>query len=418
MYHCNACLYFSDCDDRIKTAIKKTTPLEQFSHRFLESAIPDREMLAQADVIFADLSENGKEALGAILSGKKREAELIVLGDKACLEALTEEELSEISDIWRLPLGYQETIFRFSRWQQRYKEKKDFWKTVNYLDTMINSVPDLIWYKDKNGAHVKVNKSFCKAVNKTMEQVEGRGHNYIWDIEPDEYARGEYICMESEYEVMEKRKTCVFDEKVKIGNEMRQLKTYKSPLFDLDGSVMGTVGIAMDVTQERRYEDMIIKNANTDFLTGLYNRRYIYQFIEQEIRKPITIYYLDLDNFKHINDKYGHLEGDRALALTAEVLQGCMPDCTIARLGGDEFLVVQIGILTREEAKDKGNWLEDQLNQAFTEHPHFVKLSVSIGVAQSISDQVVIDELLGEADAYMYREKKRKKFSLKDCYEN
>ena len=93
---------------------------------------------------------------------------------------------------------------------------------------------------------------------------------------------------------------------------MRELTTYKSPLFDIDGSVMGTVGVAVDVTQERLYERMLLNNANTDALTGLYNRRYVYQFIQEKEGTPFTIYYIDLDNFKSINDKFGHQEGDRA----------------------------------------------------------------------------------------------------------
>lgn len=246
-----------------------------------------------------------------------------------------------------------------------------------------------------------------------MDQVEGRGHYYIWDIEPDEYARGEFICMESELEVMEKRKTCEFDETVKIGDEMRLLKTYKSPLFDLDGSVMGTVGVATDVTQERIYERMIINNANTDFLTGLYNRRYAYQFIEKEENSSLTVFYLDLDNFKSVNDRYGHQEGDRALVVTAEVLKKCMPKDMIARVGGDEFLVAVIGDYTAKEIEEKRIWLQEQLDSAYAKDEYFKNISVSIGTAHSTDGEVIMDALIGEADTFMYREKYRKKSLLK-----
>jgi len=215
--------------------------------------------------------------------------------------------------------------------------------------------------------------------------------------------------MESEYEVMDKKKTCVFDETVKIGDSMRQLKTYKSPLFDLDGSVMGTVGVATDVTQERIYEQMIINNANTDFLTGLYNRRYAYQFMEREANNSITIFYLDLDNFKSVNDMYGHQEGDRALTLTTEALQKFMPDSMIARIGGDEFLVVQIGDQTAQEIENKRVWLQKQLDGIFAGEEHFKKLSASIGTAHSEKGEIVMDALIGEADTFMYLEKNRKK---------
>lgn len=103
-------------------------------------------------------------------------------------------------------------------------------------------------YKDTRGAHLKVNNAFCNAVGKTKKDIQGRGHYYIWDIEPEDYAVGEYICLESEEVVLQSRETCVFDEKVKSRLGMRQFKTYKSPLFDEDGELMGTVGIAHDVT--------------------------------------------------------------------------------------------------------------------------------------------------------------------------
>ena len=190
---------------------------------------------------------------------------------------------------------------------------------------------------------------------------------------------------------------------------MRELKTYKSPLFDLDGSVMGTVGVATDVTQERLYEQMIINNANTDFLTGLYNRRYLYQFVEAEGEKPFVIYYLDLNCFKGVNDKYGHREGDRALILTKETLQKCMPEDMIARVGGDEFLVVQMGNYTEQEIEEKRIWLEEQLDKAFAEEEHFLLISASIGTAVSKGGKTHLDTMIGEADAFMYREKNRKK---------
>ena len=103
-----------------------------------------------------------------------------------------------------------------------------------------------------------MNDSFCRTVGKTKKQVEGRGHAYIWDVEQDDPA-----CIESEREVMSKRRTFVSEEIIKAGDSMRTLTTYKSPLYDIDGSVMGTVGVAIDVTQERAYEQEIIQKNRT-----------------------------------------------------------------------------------------------------------------------------------------------------------
>ena len=84
--------------------------------------------------------------------------------------------------------------------------------------------------------------------------MQGQRHAYIWDVEQDDPA-----CIESENEVMTKKKTCIAEEIIQTGGGKRILTTYKSPLYNIDGSVMGTVGIAVDVTQERAYEQELIK---------------------------------------------------------------------------------------------------------------------------------------------------------------
>ncbi len=196
---------------------------------------------------------DAKETLQMLTSERKEEAEIILLADKEQVQDLS-DNLSEITDIWTLPLSDEEIHFRFLRWQQTYKMSRDFWETSHYLEATINNIPNLIWYKDKDGVHEKVNDSFCQTVGKTKNQVQGRRHAYIWDVEEDDPA-----CIEAEREVMTKERTYISEETIKTGEGMRQLTTYKSPLYNVDGSVMGTVGVAIDVTKEREYEQEIIQ---------------------------------------------------------------------------------------------------------------------------------------------------------------
>lgn len=257
MYHCHIHFYLIGHQHKIFEKIKQMPPLAHFTHTFLESSTPQKQYTQKADVIFAEIQGQGDE-LCQILADKKPEAELIVLAGQEQLSALT-ESLPEIKDIWVLPLSEAQTGFRFLRWQQTCKMSKDYQETEQFLEAAINSVPNLVWYKDKNGIHEKVNDSFCKTVNKTKEQVQGQGHAYIWDVEHDDPA-----CIESERIVMTTKQTCVSEEVVQIGDGTpRLLTTYKSPLYDLDGSVMGTVGVAIDVTQERAYEQEIIAKNQT-----------------------------------------------------------------------------------------------------------------------------------------------------------
>lgn len=409
MYHCSICFYMITEQNGLFAILKQMPQYLHFSHEYVQSVEAEEALTEKADVILADVRRmNAEETLAFLLFHKRRDTELILLADKEQTALLTEKDDAEdISDIWVTPLTEKEFQFRLTRWQKNYKMSKDFWQTQQYLDTTINCVPHLIWYKDKEGAHMKVNKAFCKAVNKTMEQIEGRGHYYIWDIEPDEYAKGEFICMESEYEVMEKRETCIFDEIVKIGDSMRELKTYKAPLFDLDGSVMGTVGVAMDVTQERLYEQMMIKNANTDFLTGLYNRRYVYEYIDKQEDGHISVFCIDLDHFKGVNDVYGHHEGDKALVLTANTLEECISDGLIARMGGDEFLVVIVGACTEEEVERTRKMIKERLDGEYAKHENFQQISASVGAAYSKTGKETFHHLFHRADELMYQEKER-----------
>lgn len=412
MYHCNLLFYLFNLDEDRQRVIQNLSPLEKFTHEFCVGRRFDVEMAEKADVIIANLT-NLDEMIEfkQVISFKKRDAQVILCGAKKQIENLFEsEDMSEVTDIWDMPMSKKELVFRFKKWQNQCKQEKELWQTQSYLDATINSVPHLIWYKDKRGSHKKVNNSFCQLVGKTMEQIKDRGHYYIWDIEPEEYAKGEYICMESEYEVMDKRETCVFDEKVKAGNEMKQFKTYKSPLFDLDGSVMGTVGFANDVTQEEMYKQMIIDNANRDFLTKLYNRRFLYQYMEGLQEQPFTIYYMDLDNFKSVNDQYGHHMGDRALVIARDGLVKCSKNAVIARVGGDEFIVIEEGECTLEDRSAKAKEFQKCLEEKFAEEEYFQAISVSIGTAYSEKGKKEeIDALIENADKLMYAMKNTKK---------
>lgn len=258
MYHCQIHFYLSGGPCRAFDLIKEITPYEHFTHQYVESGSQDPAAAAEADVIVAQLADtDAPAAVRTLLKGKKEKTQMLVIVRQDQIDSLT-EYLPELTDIWIEPMSEAQFRFRYERWRQNYKMSKDFWETEHFLEMTINNVPNLVWYKDKNGIHEKVNDSFCRTVNKTKEQVEGRGHAYIWDVEHDDPA-----CIESEREVMSSRSTCVSEELVQTGAGTRTLMTYKSPLYDLDGSVMGTVGVAIDVTKERVYEQEIVRKNQT-----------------------------------------------------------------------------------------------------------------------------------------------------------
>lgn len=258
MYHCHVCFYFIGKQSQLFETVKGIPALEPSDYEFVESKDLNKKSAAKADVILADLRDMDEaKTVEALTVCKKPEAELILLAEQGQLEKV-ENYLDKVTDIWTMPMSDSILRFRFLQWQQSYKMQNDLWQTSQYLESTINNIPSLIWYKDKNGIHEKVNDSFCKTVNKTKEQVQGRGHAYIWDVEQDDPA-----CIESERIVMESRETCISEEIIQTKDGQKVLTTYKSPLYDLDGSIMGTVGVGIDITKEHAYAQEIIKKNQT-----------------------------------------------------------------------------------------------------------------------------------------------------------
>ncbi len=256
MYHCHIQLYFIGCPE-ICATVKGMPPLERFTHAFAADARPEAEILERSDAVFADWRGLDDEARAALSRGRKAGSELIVLAEAGQVRAVL-DAMPEVKDVWTLPMSESEVRFRFLRWQQAFKQSKDCWQADYFLEACIDSAPDLVWFKDKDGVHEKVNKAFCKTVNKTKRQVQGRRHAYIWDVEHDDPA-----CIASEEEVMRTGRTLVSEETVQTKTAQMLLTTFKSPLYDLDGSVMGTVGIGVDVTRERAYEQEIVEKKRT-----------------------------------------------------------------------------------------------------------------------------------------------------------
>ncbi|MFO7749045.1 MAG: PAS domain-containing protein [Desulfobacteraceae bacterium] len=232
---------------QLETFLRGVPPIERFSYEFFCHPDVDEVDLKGYGIIVLDFDTVKLISLEKILAAKDEKALVVGCFSSDSFPVLA-ENYQLFDQIWIKPFAEDKVRSSFTKILNHLKDREDSVLTQKYLDTMIDSLPDLIWFKDAKGAHLKVNNSFCRAVNKSKAQIEGRGHYYIWDLEPDEYAQGEYVCLESEEIVLNKKETCLFDETVKCGDELRKFKTYKSPVFDTDGSVIGTVGFAHDVT--------------------------------------------------------------------------------------------------------------------------------------------------------------------------
>jgi diguanylate cyclase (GGDEF)-like protein len=149
--------------------------------------------------------------------------------------------------------------------------------------------------------------------------------------------------------------------------------------------------------------------SNHDMLTRLYNRSYFdeeMRRLENSRQYPISIFILDIDGLKSVNDLHGHTAGDNLLKRTAQVLKSCFRDeDIIARIGGDEFAVL-LANTNRQACENIKQRVERNLrqhNQGFSDRP----LKLSIGAA-TLDEQGSLNELFKQADAMMYKQKKAK----------
>ena len=167
--------------------------------------------------------------------------------------------------------------------------------------------------------------------------------------------------------------------------------------------------ILTDVSENRKYAEDMKHLANYDILTNLRNRYCLNNYL-QSLKKRgqvFNIYFIDLDNFKTINDTLGHNVGDEVLCKTAQILQSVkVENLTVGRLGGDEFLVIMEGNNNRFKVKEVGEIMLDALNTTFKTGEATYKIEASIGAALFPDDTDDIDALLKYGDIAMYKSKR------------
>ncbi|MFU0507397.1 putative bifunctional diguanylate cyclase/phosphodiesterase [Pseudaminobacter sp. NGMCC 1.201702] len=166
-----------------------------------------------------------------------------------------------------------------------------------------------------------------------------------------------------------------------------------------------------DITDQKRAQDELAFLAHHDPLTGLDNRRRFGERLDLALasaskRQQVALLYLDLDEFKGVNDTFGHPVGDNVLKTLALRLRSslCHAD-VIARLGGDEFAVIRTGVASREAAEQLATDVINIFSEPCDIDGQFLKISTSIGVVLSPQDGVGSDELLSKADMALYSAK-------------
>ncbi|MDO9596490.1 MAG: GGDEF domain-containing protein [Azoarcus sp.] len=206
-----------------------------------------------------------------------------------------------------------------------------------------------------------------------------------------------------------------------IGDGGRWLFFTAAPLLDPAGQLVGAIETLQDVTEQKRADQALRDSEEryrlmsiTDGLTGLFNSRHFFTRLESECDRstrygqPLSLLLLDADNFKRLNDTYGHLEGDNVLQALARVMQSCIRSSDAAfRYGGEEFAVLLPGT-----ALDAAIQLANRLCTAFSSTPLClssgitIRCTISVGVSQ-LRPQETVRSLMRRADDGIYEAKRQ-----------
>ncbi|HHH37559.1 MAG TPA: bifunctional diguanylate cyclase/phosphodiesterase, partial [Epsilonproteobacteria bacterium] len=185
---------------------------------------------------------------------------------------------------------------------------------------------------------------------------------------------------------------------------------------DRQGIMNNIVIMATDISEIRRTRKQLEELATHDPLTGLPNRTLLFDRLEHTIaalhrtKQMGAVLFIDLDNFKYVNDEYGHALGDKVLSAVADCLRhGVRGSDTVARFGGDEFIVLVESVRQIDEVRAIVSKIEEKLSETFLDYGFSFTLSSSIGIALIPQDGSTAESLITAADRAMYSVKRNGK---------
>jgi diguanylate cyclase (GGDEF)-like protein/PAS domain S-box-containing protein len=276
------------------------------------------------------------------------------------------------------------------------------------LRTVADTLPVKIAYVDAQLHFVFANEAFCRAYPAGGDGIVGA---HVRDVLGEaRYARREPWLVRA---LAGER--VVFEDEEGDGEEYQCVEiTFIPETADKDGSVIGVHAMVQDITSKKREERRLIHLARIDPLTGLINRAGFYERLESAIERSrekewlLSVFYLDIDRFKQVNDTHGHAVGDALIrAFATRLGENVRASDTVARLGGDEFIVVMEGIPDVKRVRTIATKLVMAMSRPFELRSENLTLTMgaSLGVAACHACSLPAPRLVARADAMLYEAK-------------
>lgn len=279
-----------------------------------------------------------------------------------------------------------------------------------FIQTLLDTIPSPIFYKDTESRYLGCNAAFEEFVGEPREKLIGRS---VADIAPPEISA---TVLEQDRELIESGGTQVYDWKMlRSDGAVREVTFSRATFNDADGNVAGLIGVASDITEMKRHQEMLRERAQGDELTGLLNRRGFMAAAELALERATEagmeafVLYADLNEMKRINDELGHQSGDIALKAVARALNASFRTSDVlGRVGGDEF--VAMGVVGRAgEAARLPARLREKL-RLFQPEGFGFPVTVSVGLVEfNPAEESDLESVLARADDLMYEDKRAHK---------
>ena len=264
---------------------------------------------------------------------------------------------------------------------------------------------------------VYVNPAFLNLTGYTEQEVIGRSCNFLQGFDTDL----EQILLLKQAVIERKEVQVTLKNYCKDGSWFWSRLTL-GPVLDKEGKCTHFLGIQEDITQQRIHEEYIEHQHSHDYLTGLPNQKAFELFLEQSLERqnnslpPLTLFYIDLDDFKSLNDSLGHQVGDQILKSVAERLQNFLTEGDfLSRFAEDEFALLMSGPPDQKSVIAVAEKILDLLSQLFQVDHHQIHLSASIGIGVNNASIQRSSDLLYQS-VWAMKEAKKQGRNTWQCY--